>query len=106
MVHTLCLYLQQFNRNAKLMKVISSMKMRRVIALLGILTLTLGVATEETESEFNNDRRLIEEETGGILLLKSRGKLTKIVDLDSTEVVKVTKSLTYYFICFNCLLCL
>lgn len=80
------------------MKVISSKKMRRGFVLLGMLTLTLGCATEETESEFNNDRRLIEEETGGILRLKSRGKLTKIVDLDSTEVVKVNKDQLILFV--------
>lgn len=47
-----------------------------------------NVSGNDGDLEFNNDRQLVEEETGGILQLQSHGKLTKIVDLDEAPCIK------------------
>lgn len=47
------------------------------------------------EREFVNNLHLTEEESGGILRLRSQGNLSDIVDLDQTECIKVRKSFAF-----------
>ena len=44
---------------------------------------------------FDNDLEYVEPETGGILRLKSKGTITKIVDLDTIDSVKVILHFLY-----------
>ena len=58
--------------------------------LLLVSCVVAAAAVDGQEKEFHNDIQLTEEETGGMLRLSSKGKLSEIVDLDSTDCVKVS----------------
>ena len=64
--------------------------MNWLILFAAVFASGASASGNDADLEFNNDRQLIEEETGGILQLQSHGKLTRIVDLDEAPCIKVS----------------
>ena len=66
------------------------MQLRKYYILLLItVTVTVFIVDCVGTKVFDNDLELTEPETGGVLRLKSKGKISKIIELDSIDSVKV-----------------
>lgn len=59
----------------------------KYFCLFSVVIVTV-IGKDETETLFNNNFNLLEQDTGGTLRLRSRGKLSEIVNLEKTECIK------------------
>jgi hypothetical protein len=63
--------------------------MQLVIFVVIVVVSSGSTITRDEDSEFNDEIHYMEPETGGKLTLKSKGKLSAIIDFDQIPAVKV-----------------